>query len=135
MRTVVVFTFVSLLIVLSFDWHWKPKHDGCATVIEEPGGCGNVNSSPGKQPVVFKAKCASCHSLEKEGTGPGLKGKVRTIPGGATFFEQFVKSEDSLIKAKNKYAIQISESRPIDWRHNYKDISSEDWEELVKYAQ
>ena len=135
MRTVLFFTLVSVIIVLRFDWNgWQPKRNNYAVESEEPiGTCGNYYDSPIKQPLVFKEKCATCHALERDGTGPALVDVIYRIPGGIKYLELFLRNEDSLIKAKDRYAIDISESRAIDWHHNYKEIPPEDWEELVKY--
>ncbi len=98
--------------------------------------CGTISDSREesmvKVPDVFKAKCATCHTKYKDGTGPQLFQVEQRLPD-STYFEKFVRSQNRLIKKKDKYTIAITESRVTDFIHEFKEITPSEMREMRKY--
>lgn len=135
MKTVIVFSVITTLIILNSGWNEGVKRKITSVEPEEPAGtCGNYSPET-RGSAIFKAKCATCHSLDRDGTGPALKNVKNRLPRNSNYLELFVRNEDSLIKANDPYALKISKSRVPDYRHNYSKISKEDWEELENYLK
>ena len=100
--------------------------------------CGTISDSKeesmGKVPGVFKAKCATCHTKYKDGTGPQLYNVEQHLPD-STYFEQFVTGQKELLLKKDKYAILITESRVVDFIHEFKEITPSKMIELRRYLK
>ncbi len=125
--------FVSFLIfffVITFNVSCKQKFKelNCAT---EDSKLISENSSI-KQPYIFKAKCAACHMIDKNTTGPKLYNILSRVPS-EKWFDEFVKNEDSLKEIKDEYTIKIEKYSPVDFIHNFKDLNEIQLQEIKRY--
>jgi hypothetical protein len=101
----------------------------CATPDPVPT-CGNYQTVT--QPAIFKVKCFACHRFDKNTTGPKLHNVMDHLPS-EDWFDAFVRNEDSLVNAGNKYAVEIQKWSVIDGNHNFKEITNKQLEEIKKY--
>ena len=110
---------------------------GCfkkANKVEEPlPGCGVRcgNERQEQMPTVFKAKCAVCHSLDKDMTGPKLRNILDRVPS-EEWFDAFVQYEDSLVNANDPYTIEVQKWSPVRGNHN-SELKDEELKELKDY--
>jgi hypothetical protein len=86
------------------------------------------------QPDVYKRKCASCHLVSKDMTGPKLEGVLDKIPS-EKWFELYIKNEDSLLKNRDKYANEISNFSTVNNVHNFNDLTTVEINILKKYIR
>jgi cytochrome c551/c552 len=82
-------------------------------------------------PTVFKAKCAVCHSLDKDMTGPKLRNILDRVPS-EEWFDAFVQYEDSLVNANDPYTIEVQKWSPVRGNHN-SELKDEELKELKEY--
>lgn len=79
---------------------------------------------------LFKAKCAACHRVDDNTTGPKLAGVFDRIPDH-NWFNLFIQQEDSLIKSKDKYLLEKKKYAPeIDFRHAFKELNATELKRL-----
>lgn len=98
----------------------------CGT--ENPIDKGYYNLEMGS--AVFKAKCATCHRVDDNTTGPKLAGVFDRIPDH-NWFNLFIQQEDSLIKSKDKYLLEKKKYAPeIDFRHAFKELNATELKRL-----
>ena len=110
------------------------------------GGCWNNRCSSGKNvcgvvdgpitnikkgPLVFQFKCAVCHHLHHNTTGP-LIGVSDRAPY-PKWFQEFVTNQDSLISAKEPYTEKIMNWSNVRFNHNFKEITEEEISQLHQY--
>lgn len=112
---------IFLVLLLLFSSCGSSEEYNCATPAPVPT-CGENPSPP--EPAVFKAKCATCHRLDKHTTGPKLQGVLARVPS-ESWFDAFVRNEDSLAKGKDPYTLKIQEWSEVKGNHQFKDISNE----------
>ena len=86
------------------------------------------------QPDVYKRKCASCHLVNKDMTGPKLEGVLDKIPS-EKWFELYIKNEDSLLKNGDKYANEISKFSTVNNVHNFNELTTDEINILKKYIR
>jgi hypothetical protein len=101
----------------------------CATPEPIPI-CGNVLSVT--EPDIFKAKCAVCHMLDKNITGPRLQNILDRLPN-EEWFDNFIRNEDSLVAIGDTHAVEIQNWSPADGQHNFKEITDNQLGEIKKY--
>jgi hypothetical protein len=104
---------------------------------EEPIPTCGVSSNNSKYveiPAVFKAKCFSCHTFEKNTTGPAMKGLIQKVPS-KEWFIAFITNQDSLIKIKDPYTLKCMQFSPVDFHHNFKELNSYNIAKILKMAE
>lgn len=101
---------------------------------ETPRVCGVVDDEKTKitQLLVFKAKCATCHSYKKDLTGPKMSGVLDRVPS-EEWLKQFITNQDSLIKVRDEYTLEIIKESKVEWSHNFKELEENELEELLEY--
>ncbi|WP_316769280.1 c-type cytochrome [Pedobacter frigiditerrae] len=62
--------------------------------------------------TLFKSKCASCHALDHDGTGPALTELVKTLDD--SFLIPWIKNNQALIASGNKQAIEAAKLKPSE---------------------
>lgn len=93
--------------------------------------CGTKSSSvTGK--AIFNTNCASCHKINW--SDDIIKKKYITYKD-STYFERFIKNEDSLIRNNDKNIKLINEIFKGDFNHDFKTISKKDIRELKIYIE
>lgn len=121
----------SFLLILLFALFGCFKQ---ANKVEEPlPGCGVRcgNERQEQMPTVFKAKCAVCHSLDKDMTGPKLRNILDRVPS-EEWFDAFIQHEDSLVKANDSYTMEVQKWSPVRGNHN-SELRDEELKELKDY--
>ena len=126
------FLFLSLLAFTGCFNENEPEILGCGVVDTEPiATCGN-NDNPEQAPEIFKAKCASCHRLQKDGTGPKLTGILDRVPS-EEWLRSFISNQDSLIAIGDEYTLEIMEFSPVKWSHHLSNAEQRDFDTLISY--
>lgn len=121
----------SFLLILLFALFGCFKQ---ANKVEEPISecgvrCGNELQV--EMPTVFKAKCAVCHSLDKDLTGPKLRNILDRVPS-EDWFDAFIQHEDSLVNANDPYTMEVQKWSPVRGNHN-SELRDEELKELKDY--
>lgn len=124
------FIVVALVIVLFEKYHshlpdFIPSKSQPNTSVSGPI-CANYR----EKSLVFDRNCSACHFLDKDMSGPALKGSLydESFYG---WFELFLTSEDSLEQANDSTTIQlIRKWRSQGWRHNFDSLTKTEMDEL-----
>lgn len=126
-----IFITVGILCYALKDLNRRPKSSLGSAIEERQATCGVQSSClpTGSVPMVFKAKCATCHNVTKDATGPALYGVEERLPEDG-YFEKFVRSQQKLLDRKHKYTIAITNSRPINFIHGFEEITDEQMDSL-----
>jgi cytochrome c551/c552 len=82
---------------------------------------------------IFSARCASCHNINKDLTGPALAGvdQRRTID----WIVSFVKSSQSLVKAGDKDAVAVFEKFNKIPMPDHPDLTDDHIKSIVEYIK
>lgn len=107
----------------------KTKVLGCATKDQVPT-CGTPSTIA--QPFIFKAKCATCHMLDKNTTGPKLQTILDRVPS-EKWFDDFVRNQDSLHSNKDPHTLEIEKWSPVDFVHNFTELNEQQLSEIKDY--
>ncbi|MEL6811555.1 MAG: cytochrome c [Bacteroidota bacterium] len=136
MITLSIITVVTLLFGFVIANN-EPVYSESVSEIPEPF-CGTEqfteNESLGRE--VFLINCAACHHLTKKRTGPSLRDKFRNnrYPSNS-YFGIYVTKEDSLLNAKDPYAIAINEAYSgYEYSHQF-NLTEEDLKLLIEYIR
>jgi len=83
--------------------------------------------------AIFSARCASCHNITKDLTGPALKGidERRSMD----WIVSFVKSSQSLVKAGDKDAVAVFEKFNKIPMPDHPDLTEENIKNVVEYIK
>jgi len=135
-----ILVFSSLLIItiisLSVYCYLNPETEnlGCGTK-DVPMFCGTESTPPEKRKgkEIFNSNCAACHRMNAKSTPDFIKNVLDRIPN-EKYFEQFIRNEDSLLKAKNERVEKLREEFPNDFVHNFK-LNNEEIEFLKEYIK
>ncbi|GAB5417991.1 MAG: hypothetical protein Crog4KO_14440 [Crocinitomicaceae bacterium] len=105
---------------------------------KEHGFCGVVTesdlNSARETPSIFKAKCATCHYLTKDATGPKLIGILDRVPS-EDWLRNFITNEDSLTRIKDSATLAIQKMKPTSGNHNFQSLSENQLNTLIDYIQ
>src|SRR3954468_11040422 len=64
--------------------------------------------------TLFKDKCASCHALDHDATGPALTPKMNELD--EAFLIPWIKNNVALIASGNKQAVEASKFSPSEMK-------------------
>ena len=83
--------------------------------------------------AIFSTRCASCHNLTKDLTGPALKGidERRSMD----WIVSFVKSSQSLVKAGDKDAVAVFEKFNKIPMPDHPDLTDDNIKNVVAYIK
>lgn len=83
--------------------------------------------------AIFSARCASCHNMTKDLTGPALSGvhERRSLD----WIVSFVKSSQSLVKAGDKDAVAVFEKFNKIPMPDHADLTDENIMNVVEYIK
>lgn len=84
-------------------------------------------------PDVFKMKCATCHHIKHNGTGPALAGFMKKAPS-EEWFKGFITNQDSMLRAGDSLTLQIQELRPSKGMHQ-QILTQKQIDELIEYIR
>jgi cytochrome c oxidase cbb3-type subunit 3 len=85
--------------------------------------------------ALFKAKCSACHMLDKNSTGPLLKGvkqKWEDAGEGAMLYEWVKNSQNLAASGKSKMATEVEKWSPSAM--TAQDVSNEDVDAILSYV-
>ena len=125
-RTQIVLILSALLLFGCFNNSEKKEEPVPTCGVK----CGNELKI--KEPDIFKAKCATCHMLDKDITGPKLRNILNEVPS-ELWFDQFVRNEDSLTQVQDAHTLKIQKWSPVDGNHNFKEITKGQLQQLKDF--
>ena len=97
-------------ISLIFKKVWKPAFVIVSLSFLFVTGTQAQDLVEGK--TLFKSKCASCHALDHDGTGPALTALVNTLE--ESFLIPWIRNNQALIASGNAQAIEASKLKPSE---------------------
>lgn len=83
----------------------------------------NIDLEQGKN--LFKQNCSSCHHLPPGKCGPGIEGFFQRTPS-PTWFITFIRSQQSLIEAKDPYTLKIMREYNVGTVHSFSNLTQEE---------
>ena len=81
--------------------------------------------------TIFQARCAACHNVHKQLTGPALAGV--SDRRSTEWIINFVKSSQSVIRSGDKDAVALFESFNKIPMPDHKDLTEEDITSIIEY--
>lgn len=125
---------IAIIFVFTFFFisnnSYNNKNKVCVTK-ENFDFCGTKKSSSiGKQ--IFNENCTACHKLNN--FDDIIKRRYTTYKD-STYFEGYIKNEDSLIAVGNRKVKLVNELFEGDFNHNFNSISKKDIQELKIYIE
>ena len=90
-----------------------------------------INAQDGK--AVFIAKCASCHTMGKDATGPDLQKILSRWDGDENRVKQWILNYDKLAKT-DAHAAEVAASRPAVMQIFEGQISDAELAAVIKYT-
>ncbi len=82
--------------------------------------------------TLFKSKCASCHALDHDGTGPALAPKVKELE--ESFLIPWIKNNQALIASGNKQAIEAAKFSPSEMTA-FPTLTDDQIRSIIAYAK
>ena len=92
----------------------------------------NTNAQDGK--AIFLAKCASCHTMGKDATGPDLQKILSRWEGDENRVKQWILNYDKLVKSGDDIAEKVAASRPAVMQIFEGQISDAEIAAVIKYT-
>jgi hypothetical protein len=85
----------------------------------------------------FKMECAGCHKLDRDMTGPALKGALDRAPQpGIVWLRAFLTAQDSLLRVKEPHATALQATWGNNpWRHEYARLSPAQFKDLMAWVE
>jgi len=94
-------------------------------------GTTTVNNSKGKS--LFQSKCASCHIITKDATGPALIGFQERGPWAERKdVYEWIKNPIEFMR-KNEYTQNLKKAFGGNMMASFPDLSNEDVDEIINY--
>jgi len=93
----------------------------------------NIDAQDGK--ALFVAKCASCHIMGGNSTGPDLQGVVERWGGDEGHVKQWILNYDKLVKSGDAKAVEVASSTQNVMQIFEGQLSPADLDALVKYIK
>lgn len=90
-----------------------------------------MENNEGKK--LFQTKCASCHMVNKELTGPALKGVEDRWPNKQMLYA-FIKNSEAVI-ATDSYAKTLWQQYNLTIMPPHPDLTDENITNILKYVQ
>lgn len=93
---------------------------------------GSTNNAP----HIYRRKCATCHTLERDvGSGPSLKNVMQKVPNEQWFYN-FVSNEDSLIEMEDPYTLEVNKwSSKMHFTHRFTTISKVQMDSIIDFLK
>lgn len=92
---------------------------------------GPIDPRAGVQ--VFKVKCGPCHKVDRDMTGPALKGAIDHAPQpGIVWLKVFLAREDSLVRIGHPYTMALRHNwGDMPWMHSELELSEQELRDLL----
>lgn len=74
---------------------------GCVLMLGCGVFCASVFAQDGK--ALFQQKCASCHGIDRDLTGPALKGMLERVGGDKQLLFSWIRNSPQVLASGNKY--------------------------------
>jgi len=91
-----------------------------------------INAQDGK--AIFIAKCASCHTMGKDATGPDLQGVVDRWGGDTKALHIWIKNWENAVKAGYPRAIEAVNLKPTPMQVFEGQITDPELDAVIKYT-
>lgn len=136
-RILILSSLIILIVIGVFIFNFvypTNENPGCATKdVINFNRTESISFEKQKGKIIFNSNCVACHKINAKSTPDFIKNILDRIPN-EKYFEQFIRNEDSLLKAKNKRVEKLREEFPNDFVHNFK-LTNEEIESLKEYIK
>lgn len=119
--------FLSFVILISFLAYQKNNNSNKTYETKEFVlfcGTTNLTNNAAEGKDVFNTNCAACHHLDKNRTGPALRG-VKYKFNDTNFLLHFVTKEDSLLLIKDTLTIRLNKNSSYQFDHTFELTENE----------
>lgn len=117
-------------ISLNFKKVWKSAFVFAAFSFLIVTGAQAQDLVEGK--TLFKSKCASCHALDHESTGPALTPKMQTLE--ESFLIPWIRNNQALIASGNAQAIEASKQKASEMTA-FPTLTDDQIKNIIAYAK
>lgn len=94
----------------------------------------NLQSFAADGEALFKANCAACHKVDKDFTGPALKGWKDRVPGGDWIYRWIANSAE-VIASGDAYAVKLfNDHNKTQMTAFHNQLKKEDVDAILKYV-
>ena len=94
----------------------------------------NLQSYAADGEALFKANCAACHKVDKDFTGPALKGWKDRVPAGDWVYRWIANSAD-VIASGDAYAVKLfNDHNKTQMTAFHNQLKKEDVDAILKYV-
>lgn len=94
----------------------------------------NLQSYAADGEALFKANCAACHKVDKDFTGPALKGWKDRVPGGDWVYRWIANSAE-VIASGDAYAVKLfNDHNKTQMTAFHNQLKKEDVDAILKYV-
>lgn len=108
------------------------QETGCGTVMDHSEKTFSPRQQQGK--ILFMSKCASCHILNRDATGPGLENFINKEPWtNRQNVYDWIRNPSAFMK-KNEYARQLRIVYNGRLMPAFPDITNEEIDLIVEYT-
>lgn len=83
---------------------------------------------------LFKANCAACHALNREASGPALKGITERAPS-KKWIAEFIRNSDSLIQSGDAYAQKIYDEYGQEPMTHFPTLTDQEIDDILAYIE
>lgn len=120
---------VLFLTLTIFGGFWNNR---CSSEEKRCGVVDGPIENVKKAPLIFQVKCAMCHNLTDDRTGPALIDVSDRIPY-PEWLHEFITNQNSLIHVNEPYTQQIMHWSIVNFEHNFNEITKEEITQLFEY--
>lgn len=85
--------------------------------------------------TLFKSKCASCHSVDKDLTGPALKGMLDRVGGDKDLLFAWIRNNKKVLASGNKYYNDLYKKWNQASMNLYPELTDADLEAILEYVE
>ena len=83
--------------------------------------------------ALFQMNCSSCHNLEKEMTGPALKGALARWKNDTTNVKSFIRNSSAYIKKGDPYTTALFQKYNKTTMTPFTHLSEADLDAIIRY--
>lgn len=108
--------------------------DGSDDEDEADSDEDEMAGDPDNGEELFKTNCASCHKVEGESTGPGLKGVTDRVPSRDWIYD-WVHNSTEMIDSGDDFANDIFEEYDETAMTHFPELSEDDIDDILAYVE
>jgi mono/diheme cytochrome c family protein len=108
---------------------------GDAPEVKSPASSAEHRDSGDEGKLIFQQYCASCHMLDKDFTGPMLRGVLERWNNDRVKLKAFIRNSTDMIASGEPLALQAKQRGRGGTMPAFPDLSDNELEALINYVQ